>query len=227
MTQKKMTDYPSNMNESNTSEDIVEIFQDSNNYPFILKSIKKPPNPLYAIGNIELLNKQAVAIVGTRDPSKIGRLVTSQITKYYANNDFVIVSGLALGIDAIAMEVALSRGGPIIGVLPSSLDNIVPKKNKKLAKLIIKNGGLLISERPKGSRVYKSSYVERNRIISGISTAIIIVESSINGGTMHTYKFAKEQIRPVIVADLEAEGNQMLIKEGTPSFQYKPSLNKI
>lgn len=215
MTQKKLTNY------MNIDDFIIkEISFDSGDYPDLLKNIKKPPRVLYARGNVDLLkNKQSIAIVGTRKPSNNGKLAAKKIARHYAEKNYVIVSGLALGIDAIAMKSALSAGAPVIGVLPSSLDNIVPKKNLKLAKEVLNNGGLLISENPEGSEVRNYHYINRNRIISGISSKTAIAETSIKGGTMHTFNFAKEQDRDIIIADIPTDGNEELKKEGYTIFE--------
>ncbi|MDG3548595.1 DNA-processing protein DprA [Methanobacterium formicicum] len=211
MTQKKMTDF-----ESSESNNSIEIPVDSPKYPFILKNIKNAPDVLYAIGNIDLLNKPSAAIVGTRNPTKNAIKSANKISKQYGNYGFVIVSGLAFGIDTVALKVAVSMKLPSIAVLPSPLDNVLPKKNRSLANDILKNNGLLISEYPSGTKVYKSNYINRNRIISGISMLTIVIETSAEGGTMHTIKFAKEQIRTILVADLPAEGNQKLKEESLP-----------
>ncbi|GAB6056501.1 hypothetical protein JCM15415_18170 [Methanobacterium movens] len=235
MAQKKMTEY-GNMDDSKIEEKRVdsdeytpignmddlkvkEIRVDSDEYPHLLKNIKKPPEVLYALGNVALLDKPSIAIVGTRKPGNNGKSAAEKIARHYAEKNFVIVSGLALGIDAIAMNSALSAGAPVIGVLPSSLDNIVPKKNRKLAEEVLNKGGLLISESPEGSKVHNYHYINRNRIISGISIITAIAETSIKGGTMHTFNFAKEQVRGIIIADIPTDGNEKLKKEGYPVFK--------
>lgn len=210
--QEKYTTITSN------SKKYTTITFDSKEYPYLLKHIEKPPNPLYALGNTALLNQPCVAVVGTRKPTKEGKTAAKNIAKFYGANGFIIVSGLALGVDSISMKAALKAGAPVIGVLPSSLDNIVPRKNKSLAEEILKNKGLLISEHPKSTKVQKYHFIERNRIISGISMLTVVVETSIKGGTMHTVNFAKEQKRPIVVADLPNEGNQKLKKESIPVF---------
>lgn len=193
----------------------VEINRNSQNYPCLLNNIKNSPENLFVKGNIEILNMPSVAIVGTRRPTNEGRIAAKKIAKYYGENGFVIVSGLAMGIDSLAMETALAVEAPVIGVLPSSLDNIVPKKNVPLAKQVLKQNGLLISEN-KEDNVQKYHYINRNRIISGISMMVIVVETAAKGGTMHTVEFAKDQKRPILVADLPAEGNVKLKEESYP-----------
>lgn len=186
------------------------------NYPPLLKTIKKPPEKLYALGNINLLDKPSVAIVGTRKPSRDGISAASEVAKIYGKQGLSIVSGLASGVDSIAMESALDANTLVIGVLPSSLDNIVPKRNQPLAEKILKNNGLLITEYPEATKVQKYHFINRNRIICGISMLTVVVETAVKGGTMHTVNFAKEQRRPILVVDLPNEGNQKLINENSP-----------
>ncbi len=114
------------------------------------------------------------------------------------------------------MESALEINVPLIGVLPSSLDNIVPKSNEPLAEKILKNNGLLISEYPEATKVQKYHFINRNRIISGIAMLTVVIETGIKGGTMHTVNFAKEQKRPILVVDIPTEGNQKLINNSSP-----------
>ncbi len=212
MVQKKLiNDY-----NPTTSPKLIEITKESLYYPCLLKCIKKSPDTLYAKGNINILNKPSVAIVGTRKPSKEGKNAAKEIASDYGRKGFVIVSGLAKGVDSIAMKSALDVDAPVIGVLPSTLDNIVPKKNATLAKEIIEYGGLLITERNEGSSVRNYHYINRNRIISGISTATIVIETDSEGGTMRTVEFAEKQVRTIIVADLPAEGNKKLKKKKYP-----------
>ncbi|GAB6054692.1 hypothetical protein JCM15415_21970 [Methanobacterium movens] len=204
---------------------IVEISRNSPNFPYLLNNIKDSPDQLYAIGNTQLLNMPSVAIVGTRKPTKDAAKAAENIARLYGKNGFIIVSGLALGVDSIAMKSALKVEAPVIGVLPSSVDNIVPKKNIYIANKILEKNGLLISERNNGSNVQNYHYIKRNRIISGISMAVIVVETATKGGTMHTVNFAKEQIRPILVVDLPAEGNQKLKKESYPIISINTNHN--
>lgn len=214
MVQKKMTDYP-----NKSSPEKPEILKaNSKDYPSLLKRIEDAPELLYAKGDTSLLNKPSVAIVGTRKPTKEGKRAANKIAEFYGEGGFVIVSGLAQGVDSLSMKAALKIGAPVIGVLPSPLDNIVPKKNEKLAMEILEKGGLLISEYPEGNSVQKYHFIQRNRIISGISLSTVVVETSIKGGTMHTVNFAKKQKRIIVVADIPTEGNQKLKEESIPTF---------
>ncbi len=198
-------------------EEICEIRLDSPEYLYLLSKIEKPPEVLYAKGNTDLLHKPAVAIVGARELSEAGAKYAREIAKFYARKGFVIVSGLALGADTIAMKSALESGGRVIAVLPT-LGKIIPKSNEELANEILDNEGLLISEWIARS-VRKYMYIKRNRIISGISLGIVVVETGIEGGTMHTVDYAKKQKRLIIVADTPADGNRKLIEEGYPVFK--------
>ncbi|AAL81437.1 DNA-protecting protein DprA [Pyrococcus furiosus DSM 3638] len=217
MTQKKLIEYT---NPSTSRRKITRIPIDSPDYPPLLKQIKDPPKIIYAIGNVRLLNKPAVAIVGTRQPSERGEYYAEKVAEFYAKQGFVIVSGLALGIDSIVIKTALKTGAHVIGVLPSPVNDIVPKSNEKLAEKIIRSGGLLISELPEGTKPKKYHFVRRNRIISGISFAVVVIESELKDGTMHTVKFAKQQRRIILVTNLPASGNAKLKNEGFPILDF-------
>ncbi|MDI9617686.1 DNA-processing protein DprA [Methanothermobacter sp.] len=135
MNQRRLEDYSS-------SKDFSEIFEiplEDSYYPTLLKNIKKPPETLYARGNIELLKKPSIAIVGTRKPSAEGEYYSKKITEFFVKNGFVIVSGLAVGVDSIVAKTALDSDGYIINVLPSPVDVIIPKKTIFLQRKPLKN----------------------------------------------------------------------------------------
>jgi len=155
----------------------------------------------------------AVAIVGTRAPSKEARYITLQLAMQLARRDRAIVSGLALGIDTAAHAGALSADGLTVAVLGSGIDNIYPEANRSLAERIREKGALLSETHPCWS-ANAQRLVARNRIISGLSRAVIVVESDADGGAMYTARFADEQSRPVYTFDLPAGGNQRLIADG-------------
>ncbi|RLI86766.1 MAG: DNA processing protein DprA [Archaeoglobales archaeon] len=190
---------------------ILEIPYNSKEYPQKLKQIKNPPKVLYALGNITLLSKPIVAIVGTRKVSDLGAIKTKKIVEHFIKKGYVIASGLALGVDEIAMRTALNYNAKVIAVLPS-IDNIVPKSNKPLADEIVERDGLLISEYKDAIRKYM--FIQRNRIVSAISDIVVVVETDIKGGTMHTVRFAKEQGKKILVANIPAPGNIKLMEEG-------------
>lgn len=166
-------------------------------YPKLLLEIENPPIILYAKGNIELLkNSACIAIIGTREPTKIGLLAAKKIARLFANNKYTIVSGLAKGIDTAGHLGALeATNGKTIAVLASGLDSIYPKENTLLAEQIIASGGLLVSEYPINARPFKSAFVNRDRIQSGLSLAVCPVQTPIEGGTQHTIRFTKLQNR--------------------------------
>lgn len=166
-------------------------------YPALLRGIFDPPPMLVARGNIPLLESAAVAVVGTRTPTPWGRRAAYQIARNVAKAGFVVVSGLARGIDAAAHQGALDVAGGTIAVLASSLPDIYPRQHRGLARHIERRGGLLISEfHP--NRMTKADFVRRNRIQSGLSFAVVVVECALSGGTMHTVRFATAQGRPVL-----------------------------
>ena len=155
----------------------------------------------------------AVAIVGTRSPSNEARYITLGLAMQLARAGFAVVSGLALGIDTAAHTGALSANGFTIAVLGSGLLRIYPEANRTLAERI-GAGGALISETHPCWGANAQRLVSRNRIISGLSQALIVVESDIEGGAMYAARFAGEQGRTVCTFDLPASGNQRLIAEG-------------
>ena len=135
---------------------IIEVNQNSKFYPERLRNIYSPPKQLFCFGNLSLLNfENNIAVIGSRDYSFYGKRVADDFSFNLAKNDFCIISGLARGIDSFAHMAALDAKGRTIAVLGSGLDNIYPKENMKLAKRIVENGGLIISEYELGTRPLK------------------------------------------------------------------------
>ncbi len=195
----------------------VSILDDD--YPSLLREITDYPLGLFIKGNRKLLNKKHLSIVGTRKPTFDGKKMCDMIVKHISTEDVTIVSGLAFGIDIAAHEAAIKYKVPTISVIPSSVNSPVPRTNINIAKSILKNGGLLISEKPPAYKVKSYSYVQRNRIISGMSDRTLIVEAAIKSGSLTTAKFALEQNRMVFampgsITNPVAEGTNMLIKQG-------------
>lgn len=151
--------------------------------------------------------------MGTRSPSQDARFITLQLAMQLARAGYAVVSGLALGIDAAAHTGALSAAGATIAVLGSGVLNVYPSGNQELAERIRDSGALVSESHPYGS-ANAQRLVSRNRIISGLSRAVIVVESDAPGGAMYTARFAREQGRPVYTFDLPASGNQSLIESG-------------
>lgn len=185
-------------------------------YPEPLKMIPDFPPTLFVRGQwYTNLWEKTIAIVGTRRPSQQAKFLTMQLAAKLAQDNFTIVSGLALGIDASAHAGALQAqgGGTTIAVLGSGVLNVYPPQNKRIS-LMTRQSGALISEVHPNLTTNVQRLVSRNRIISGMSQGVIVIESNADGGAMHAAKRAKEQGRIVYTLDLPATGNQQLIKEG-------------
>lgn len=202
-----------------------------NKYPKLLKDINNAPTILFYKGNYEcLMNENIVAIVGTRNPTENGTRVSYKTSEYFANLGYSIVSGLAVGCDTYAHKAAIDYKKSTIAVMPCGLDSIVPKVNNNLANNILESGGCLVSEYECGSTVSKYNYVNRNRIQSGLSKAIIVIETSEKGGTIETVNFGMKQNKIIACYDCdkdyeEIRGNKKFIKQGK-AFSYK-TLNDL
>lgn len=210
--------------------DIVSI-QDAE-YPEILKEIYDAPISLYVRGNKNILNELSVAIIGCRECTEYGRNITKNLSYNIAKNKINIVSGLAKGIDGIAHQGALFAGGKTVAVLGNGLDTIYPKENEHLAIEMLQKGGAIISEYPLGTKPEKQNFPERNRIVSGMSKGIIVIEAKEKSGTLITVDFALEQGRDVFVVpgNINSEtsiGTNDLIKQGAKLItSYKDVLEE-
>lgn len=206
--------------------DIIHIYEES--YPQILKQIYDAPISLYIKGNKEILNNKNIGIVGCRECTDYGK----KATKYFAYNlskeNINIVSGLAKGVDSYAHWGSIGAinelknhniCGKTIAVVGNGLDMVYPKENIELANEIIRSGGAIISEYSCGTKPDKMNFPARNRIISGISSGIIVVEAKEKSGTLITVDFALEQGRDVYVVpgninSINSVGTNDLIKQG-------------
>ena len=168
-------------------------------YPDLLRHIPDKPKNLYLRGDAKILDTPGFGIVGTRKASLYGKDATIKIASDLSRAGFTIISGLAMGIDTIAHETALNNKGKTIAVLGSGIDDssIFPRVNILLAKRILDNGGLIISEYPVGDPGYKSNFPERNRIISGLSLGVLVVEANDRSGSLITARHALEQNKDV------------------------------
>ena len=210
---------------------VIKINMNSKYYPVRLRNIDDPPKELYCLGNLELLNyKNNIAMIGSRNCSSYGERAAKDFAYNLAREDVCIVSGLAKGIDSFSHIGALNAKGKTIAVLGSGLDNIYPKENIKLVEDIIKNNGLVISEYPLGIKPLKQHFPARNRIISGLSDSVLVVEARKNSGTNITVDFALEQGKDVFVIpgniySKTSDGTNFLITEGAiPVLSYKDIL---
>lgn len=181
-------------------ENIQVMALDDPNYPALLKEIYDPPALLYVKGRLEKgLDEFSLVVVGTRQITAYGRQITAEIVGPLARHGLTIVSGLALGVDALAHEVALGQNGRAIAVLGSGLDeeHIYPSRNRQLAHRIIENNGAVISEFPLGTLPLRHHFPIRNRIISGLALATLIIEAAEDSGSLITARCALEQNREV------------------------------
>lgn len=168
-----------------------------NLYPIRLREIKEAPKKLYVEGDIKNLNNECIAIVGSRKCTEYGKKWCKVFVKELVKYGITIVSGMAIGIDTIAHDTAIKSGGKTIAVLPCGLKNIYPKENNGLYKKIISNGGTVITEYEPDKKASSKNFLERNRIVSGLSIALLVVEAAYRSGTSVTAKLAKEQNREV------------------------------
>ncbi|MBO3445034.1 DNA-processing protein DprA [Clostridium sp. CCUG 7971] len=186
----------------------------SNNYPSHLRYIPNAPVILFYKGNYEsIINKDCVAVIGSRSADEKGLKSSYRLGGILSKENYSIVSGLALGCDEMAHKGCLDVGGSTIAVMPCGLDNVYPKENYNLAEKILNNKGCLISEYPVGYKSFKNSFVERDRIQSGLSLATIVAQSDVNSGTMHTVNFTLEQNRILACLDMKSSLNRKIIDE--------------
>jgi DNA processing protein len=178
------------------SKGISILIQSDQGYPQHLKELNQPPPVLYTQGDLIADDVWAIAIVGTRRVTAYGRQVAEDIAGGLARNGLTIISGLARGVDSIAHQAALNAGGRTIAVLGSGIDRIYPPENRELAEKIVAHGAL-ISEYFPGTAPEASNFPQRNRLISGLSMAVIVIEAGQSSGALITASFAADQGREV------------------------------
>ncbi|MBI4431175.1 MAG: DNA-protecting protein DprA [Candidatus Omnitrophica bacterium] len=196
----------------------MDLKLNHDHYPPFLRQVHSPPKVLHIRGSLLDCDRFAVAMVGSRNATFYGLRVAEQLAYDLAERGITIVSGLARGIDAASHKGALKAGGRTIAVLGSSLDKIYPKEHEKLAGEIAKQG-CVISQFPNGTEAWPGNFPLRNRIISGLSLGVIVVEASRKSGSLITASHAAEQGRQVFavpgpVDSLLSEGAHSLIKDG-------------
>ena len=200
----------------------VVSFHDSR-YPARLKEIFDPPILLYARGRVELLNTAGVAVVGARRPTPYGMAVSQKLSRELSEAGLTIVSGMARGIDSYAHRGALQARGTTIGVLGCGVDVVYPRENKKLAAEIVERG-LLVSEFPMGATAFPQNFPIRNRVISGLSLGVMVVEAAQYSGSLITARLALDQGRDVYaipgsIVSKPSWGANLLIKQGAKLIQ--------
>ncbi len=214
---EKSKTYISNLLTEFSEKEIKYLLYYEKDYPNSLKGIPSPPFFIFTKGNLSLLEDKFIfSIVGTRNPTNQTLKQIEHTVKEMVSAGIVIASGLALGTDIHAHKCTLESKGKTIAVLPSSIDNITPKSHKSHADKIIEKNGLLISEYYKSEALFnKSNYIQRNRIISGLSNAVLIAACSEKSGTMHTARFAYKQKRPLYCFDNESTGIQKILSSNS------------
>ena len=188
-------------------------------YPQLLKNIYDPPVCLYYKGDKKTLNNLGIAIIGCRECSNYGKIVAEKFAYNIAKNNINIISGLAKGIDTFSHIGAIYAKGKTVAVVGNGLDIVYPKENEKVINKIIELGGCIISEYPLGTKPEKMNFPARNRIISGISKGILVIEAKKKSGTLITVDFALEQGKDVFVVpgnidSINSIGTNDLIKQG-------------
>ncbi len=188
-------------------------------YPERLREIYDPPAVLWIRGSVELLARPGIAVVGTRQPSPYGAGMAELLSRDLANRRLVILSGMARGVDTAAHKGAIEAGGKTVAVWGTGIDVVYPKENKKLAESIVASGGTIVSEYPLGTFPAPQNFPIRNRILSGMSVGVLVIEAGEYSGTRITARCAMEQNRDVYavpgnVTNKNAWGPNTLIKQG-------------
>ena len=193
-------------------------------HPYLksMQCIADVPDIVYYLGTLPAERRPTVAIVGTRKPTAYGREVTKRLAGELAQAGVVIVSGMALGIDAIAHQAALDTGSTTIAVQANGLHRLYPTSNRRLGEDIIRRGGAIISELEEGVEPMQHRFLERNRLVSGMSDAVIVVEAAARSGTLNTAAHALVQgvellaVPGHITSSMSAGCNQLLRQGATP-----------
>ena len=208
--------------EKNKEFNIKVTFYTDKNYPKELAKIDNPPAIIYYKGaEFSEISEHAIACVGTRKPTKLSYMAVNYLVPQWVNNNCSIISGLACGVDKLSHQSCISSGGKTVAVLAHGLDTIYPKENTALADRILSSGGILMSEYPVGTKADKFRFVNRNRLIVGMSKAVVIYECDAKGGTMHNVEYATQQKKPIFCPDVGNEvidvqtGTKKLIDENT------------
>ena len=198
---------------------MLKIENNELDYPFLLKRLINPPNQLYIEGNKDILNNNMIAVVGSRGNTEYGERWGEFFCNKLLDYNLNIVSGMALGIDSVAHWTCIKAGVPTIAVLPCGFDNIYPKKNMDLFKAIIDSGGAVVSEYDPEVKANSGRFIERNRIVAGLSMGVFVVEAAFRSGTSITARIAKDNGKPVFcipgsLDNIKSVGTNNLIKEG-------------
>ncbi|OGK14816.1 DNA protecting protein DprA [Candidatus Roizmanbacteria bacterium RIFCSPHIGHO2_02_FULL_37_15] len=203
-------------------KEILTIACDEKNYPSKLLNIPDPPICLYVKGNLNTIdfeNGYLIAVVGTRKPTPYGIQIARKFSSELAQSGFIIVSGMAIGIDTTAHWAAIDNGGKTVIVLGCGVDIVYPAINRRLYEKVINDAGVIISEFPPGQLVEKGLFVARNRLISGLSMGVVVIEGAEDSGALITAKYAANQGKEVfappapLTSKMSAAPN-LLLKQG-------------
>jgi len=199
--------------------DFKIVKKEDKEFPEKLLKIKDPPDQLYVLGDVSLLNKKSIAIIGSRDCTMYGYEQAKKFAKELAKENICIVSGMAIGIDSAAHIGAKCEIGRTIAVLGSGFNNIFPEENKDLFYEILEQSGCIITEYAPDVEPSYNNFLSRNRIVSGLSEGVLVVEARYRSGTSITAKYAKQQRKKIfcIPSNLDTTtgvGTGRLIQEG-------------
>ena len=215
------------MNLSTTSQPPIKRVENNQaNFPKLLSNIYRPIQQLWYRGNLALASQNnLLAVVGSRQSSWYGQLIISQLLNHNITNQLVIVRGLAVGIDSLAHQASLNSHNPTIAVLGSGLDpdSIYPPSNWQLAEKIVSGGGLLLSEYPPGQSARNYHFPQRNRIIAGLSVAVLVIEAAAKSGALITAELALQEGRTVLavpgnINQALSAGTNQLIQSGAQAI---------
>jgi DNA processing protein len=204
-------------------------------YPERLRTAADAPLVLFFKGDFSTLHSSpSVAVIGTREPTAVGEESCRRITRALVEAGITVVSGLALGCDTVAHTECLEAGGRTVAVLPCGLDDVYPSSNQGLAHDILTKGGSLVSEYPTGTRANRNLFIQRNRIQSGLSDAVVVIETAAKGGSMATAKFCKNHGRLLAAIDssgisspMKDEGNRVLISQGARPLRNREDVDGL
>lgn len=201
-------------------------------YPPQLREIYRPPLILFALGNLQLLEQEIITIVGSRRPTNYSEVVLSQLIPRLVADDWVIASGLAVGVDTLAHDLTLAAGGATIAVVGNGLNQVYPSKNFRLQQLIAQQG-LLLSEYLPDTPARPFRFPERNRILAGLCQNVLVTEAAMKSGSLITANLALDDNRNIyavpgpITSLLSAGPNQLIAAGATPLVEYEIDLRKI
>lgn len=167
---------------------IISAFDER--YPALLRATQDDPFLLFVRGSLAPNPENSVAVIGTREPTRHGKIVAERIASFFVDNQWSVVSGLALGCDALAHEATLQAGGHTVAVLAHGLQTIAPARHKKLAQQILDGGGALVSEYPFGKEPLPQNFVKRDRTQAGLSRGVVMIQSDLKGGSLHASRAA-------------------------------------